>query len=75
LYGQDTSSHGGRYRYHIRGLLDHIPHHRLIRGAFIIRTQDLEEVVAFLRTYTDTIHVREVKLVDEDIKRLKLPLK
>ncbi len=40
LYGQWTSSHGGRYVYRRKGLLDEIPHLRLIRGVSIVRTED-----------------------------------
>ena len=75
LYGQNTSSHKGKYRYHIHGLLDDIPHYRLIHGAFLIKTKDVNQVVAFLRTYTDTVYVREVKLTDDDQHRLNHPLK
>ena len=74
LYGQDTSSHGSRYRYHLQGLLDKIPHHRLIRGAFIIRTEDVGLVVEFMRTYTDTIYIRDIKLKEDDCKKLYLPV-
>ena len=75
LYGQNTSSHKGKYSYHIRGFLDDIPHHRLIRGAFIIRTQDVEKVTTFLENYSADFHTRTIKLTEEDIKILKVPLK
>jgi len=44
LYGQATSSHGGRYRYRRRGLLDDVPHRRLIRGVLILRAEDADRV-------------------------------
>lgn len=75
LYGQNTSSHKGRYEYHIRGLLDEIPHHRLIRGAFIIRNQDVEKVIAFLKNYSVDVYTRTIKLTKEDIKSLEMSLK
>lgn len=75
LYGQNTSSHEGKYMYHIRGLLDDIPHHRLIRGAFIISTQDVKRVTAFLESYSADIYIRTIKLTEDDLKALKVPLK
>ena len=75
LYGQNTSSHKGRYRYHIQGLLDDLPHHRLIRGAFIIRTLDVKKVTDFLENYSAEVHIRTIKLTEEDVELLKLPLK
>ena len=71
LYGQNTSSHKGRYSYRIRGLLDDIPHHRLIRGAFIIRTQDIEKVTAFLENFSAEVHIRTIKLTEEDCQILR----
>ena len=66
FYGQDTSSHLGKYRYHRHGLLDEIPHRRLIRQSLIIKLEDAEKVEEFLKTYTTTIFVREIELTEED---------
>ncbi len=40
LVGQRTSSHGGTYVYRRKGLLDEIPHVRLIRGVITVGTED-----------------------------------
>lgn len=66
FYGQDTSSHGGKYRYHRHGLLDDIPHRKLLRGVIVIRKEHLRRVVDFLEQYHAEKHVREIKLSDED---------
>ncbi len=66
FYGQDTSSWGGKYRYHRYGLLDDIPYRKLTRGVIIINIKDLETVLEFLKKYDAQIHVREIKLIDED---------
>jgi hypothetical protein len=70
LYGQETSSHGGRYRYRRTGLLDGIPHRRLIRGVLVLREADAERVARLLREYDAEIHVRRVELTAEDRKAL-----
>ncbi len=74
FYGQDTSSHQGRYRYHRHGLLDDIPHRRLIRGVVIVRTQDTLLVTDFLDEHSVEVHVREIKLDSEDRRVLGMPL-
>lgn len=74
LYGQDTSSWGGKYRYHRRGVLEDIPHRKLIRGVIIVRTQDVERVTGFLENYSAEVHVRTIKLTEEDTKFLKVSL-
>ena len=72
LYGQDTSSHKGRYRYHRHGLLDDIPHRRIIRQVIIVRNSDVKKVVDFLNEYHAEIHLRKVELTKEDISALAL---
>lgn len=67
FYGQETSTQGGRYRYRRRGLLDDIPHNKLIRGVIIVRTEDVERVTSFLDQHAAIYHVRTVELTDEDL--------
>lgn len=70
FYGQETSSWGGKYHYHRPGLLDDIPHRKLLRGVVVINTKDLETVLEFLKGYDAQVHVREVKLTEKDVKNL-----
>ena len=70
LYGQATSSHGGRYRYRRRGLLDDIPHRRLIRGVLILRAEDGDRVAGWLRELGAEVHLRRVELTEEDEQHL-----
>lgn len=72
FYGQDTSAGKGKYRYHRHGLLDDIPHRKLLRGVIIIRSSDLEKVLKFLESYDATVYFREIKLIKEDIENLKI---
>ena len=66
LYGQATSSHKGKYRYRRKGLLDDIPSHRLIRGVIIVKKDDEERVVDFLKSFDTEVFVRNIVLTDED---------
>jgi hypothetical protein len=72
LYGQATSSHGGRYRYRRLGFLDGVPHRRLIRGVLILRTQEAYRLAERLRELGAEVHVRRVELTEEDIVTLGL---
>ena len=69
LYGQDTSSRG--YRIRRRGLLEEIPHVRLIRGVIVIREKDAEAVRKLLTTLGCEIHERRVELTPADQTRLQ----
>ena len=72
LYGQATSNHKGKYHYRRRGLLDEIPYCKFIRGVLIIREEDKDRLIEFLKQYNAEVFVRTVKLTADDKKILKI---
>ncbi len=72
LYGQRTSSHGGKYVYRRKGLLDEIPHVRLIRGVVLVRTEDAVRVTKFLDELGAAAYTRTVILTSADREVLGL---
>lgn len=66
FYGQNTSSGGGKYHYRRKGLLDVIPHIKLIRGVIIVSKENTDKVVQFLREYNAEFYVRDVILLPGD---------
>jgi hypothetical protein len=70
FYGQDTSSHSGKYRYRKKGFLDNVPHIKLIRGVIIVKKEDIDRVLSFLSHYDLKILIRNVELKKEDIQIL-----
>jgi hypothetical protein len=66
FYGQNTSSHGGKYRYRRKGLLDTIPHIKLIGGVLIVSTENADKIIQFLKDYGAELFVRDVILLPED---------
>ena len=70
LYGQRTSSHGGRYVYRRKGLLDEIPYVRLIRGVVIVRTEDAGRVTSFLEGFGAEVHARTVTRTKQERESL-----
>jgi len=70
FYGQDTSSHQGKYHHHKHGLLEDVPHIKLVRGVIIIKVEHLERVLNFLNEYNAEIYIRDVILTPEDEKTL-----
>jgi hypothetical protein len=57
-------------KYRRRGLLDEIPHRKLIRGVIVVSTKDANEVIKFLQKFNAELHVRDVVLTPEDRKVL-----
>lgn len=66
FYGQETSSHGGKYRYRRHGFLDDIPYIKLIRGVIIVPTDSAEKVIQFLEEFNAEFFMRDVILLPED---------
>lgn len=66
FYGQNTSSHSGKYHYRRKGLLDSIPHVKLIGGVLIVSTENVDKLIQFLKDYGAELFVRDVVLLHED---------
>ena len=61
VYGEDTSSHGGRYRYRRRGVLDEVRHVRLYWGAVIVKKEEWPRVRRVLDEWGVVHHHRVVE--------------
>jgi len=72
FYGQNTSSHGGKYRYRRQGLLDNIPHIKLIGGVIIVAKNSAGKLIDFLREYNAEFYIRDVILLHDDVVILGL---
>jgi len=66
FYGQETSSHGGKYHYRRKGLLDNIPFIKLIGGVIIVSNENSDKLIQFLKDYDAEFFVRDVSLLPED---------
>ena len=71
FYGQETSTQNGKYRYRRKGLLDSIPHRKLLRGVIIIRKSDLENVMKLLNEWNAVVNQRIIEPTEEDLKVLQ----
>jgi hypothetical protein len=70
LYGQNTSSQGGKYQYRRKGLLDEVPSVRLIRGVIIVEKRNKKKILELLEEFDAEVYVREVVLIRKDLKAL-----
>ena len=70
LYGQAVSSWGGKYRYRKTGFLESIPYRKLYRGAILVRNEDIDSVLNFLKEWDAIVETREIIPLDEDLKEL-----
>ena len=74
VYGEETSSWGGRYGYRRHGLLDDIPHVRVYWGLVLLRARDLPLLRKLLEAYSAEYFVREIKPLKEDLVGLGVKL-
>jgi len=51
LFGYLDNSNKGAYQYKRKGILDKIPHLRLLRGAIIVKNKDQSKVVLALKSH------------------------
>jgi len=66
LFGEMTSSWGGKYCYRRKGFLDEIPYVKLYTGVIIVRCEDVSKIIDFLDEFDATIHKRKVILNPSD---------
>ncbi len=71
VYGEETSSWGGKYHYRRKGFLEEIPHIRLYWGVVIVRKGDGGKVARRLREEGARVLIRQVILLQEDEGRLR----
>lgn len=71
FYGQETSTRNGKYRYRRKGLLDSIPHRKLLRGVIIIRKSDLDNIMKLLIQWNAVVDQRIIEPNEEDLKILR----
>ncbi len=60
LYGQDSMSWNGRYKFHRKGIMEEIPFRKFIRGVIIIRESDLDRIISYLSGYRAEYYVGKV---------------
>lgn len=72
IYGEETASWSGRYRYRRRGVLDDLPHVRLYWGVVIVRREDARKFLAVVRRNGGEAVTRRIGLTPGDRKSLGL---
>ena len=71
IYGEETSSWGGRYHYRRKGLLDEISHVYLYTGVVIVRKNEEKRLYQTLKEHGAIIQKRRVILMQSDVRKLK----
>ncbi len=70
FYGYIDKSNKGKYSYERPGFISNYPHINLLRGLIIVRLEDAEEVMTFLKAHNAEVFMREVILLHSDVQKL-----
>jgi hypothetical protein len=62
LFGYLDNSNKGAYQYRREGILDKIPHLRLLRGAIIVKGKDQKKVLLALKSHRVQPKVFEISI-------------
>jgi hypothetical protein len=66
IYGEETSSWGGRYQYHRKGILDSIPHVFLYWGIVIVKKSDAPRLIERIKENGGLVETLVVQLRKSD---------
>lgn len=62
LSGHNDASHGGRYRYRIKGLLDTVHYLKPANAALILKKEDCNQAINLMKKYSINYKVYDIKV-------------
>ena len=60
--GHNDSSHGGRYKYKIKGLLDKIQYIKPANAALILKKEDYKKAISLMEKYSIDYTVYDIEV-------------
>ena len=70
IYGYTDNSNNNAYQYKRKGLLSQIPHLRLLKGALVIKKEDIHKVKSLLTKYKVGCDVYDILINESKLKRV-----
>ncbi len=62
LIGHNDTSHGGKYKYRRKGLLDELKHIKPSRNTIILPTKEANEIIKLLQDFKAEINQYDIEL-------------
>lgn len=72
FYGYLDRSHNYRYQYQRKGFIENFSYIKPLRGVIVVRKEDANEIISFLKSYNAEIYARDIILTQDDLKKLGL---
>lgn len=68
LSGHNDTSHGGKYKYYRKGLLDTVTHIKPANGTLIIQEKDHQKVIKLLKKHNTKIKTYNLQINKTEFK-------
>lgn len=69
IYGYIDNSNNSAYQYKRKGILSQIPHLRLLKGALVIKKEDMEKIKPLLKKYKVKYRVYDLLIKESKLKK------
>lgn len=70
IYGYTDNSNNNAYQYKRKGILSQIPHLRLLKGALVIKKEDMDKIKPVLKKYKVKYRVYNISIKKSDLKKI-----
>ncbi len=71
LAGHNDKSNYGKYTYRKRGILDEMPHIKLVRSVIVVSSNKSTPIINLIKKYGINAYIRDILLTEDDINKLK----
>lgn len=72
FYGYLDRSHNYQYKYQRKGFIENFLYIKPLRGVIVVRKEDADEIISFLKSYNAEIYARDIILLEKDLKELRI---
>ena len=69
IYGYTDNSNNASYQYKREGVLSQIPHLRLLKGALVIKKEDINKIKPILKKYDVKYQVYEILIKQSKLRK------
>jgi len=70
IYGYTDNSNNAAYQYKRKGILSQIPHLRLLKGALVIKKEDMSKIKPILKKYKVKYSVYDIQIKESKLGKI-----
>lgn len=70
IYGYTDNSNNAAYQYKRKGILSQISHLRLLKGALVIKKEDMDKIKPILKKYKVKYEVYDIQIKESKLSKV-----